>query len=309
MKRATQQHGSRMEWDDLQYVLAVADHGSLMSAAGALGVNRTTVLRRINAFERKHGVRLFDRLPGGYALTAGGRELFDAARELEHTILTLEHKLAGQDQRAEGLVHLTTTDTLLASILPGHLTEFRSAHPGILLDVTMSNTMMNLARREADIAIRPVVAPPETLIGRRICAVAFAIYSSPAYANAFDLSKPLEDHAWLAPNPSLANTSVARWMSDAVPEVRRAVRLDSLLAMREMCAAGVGLAALPCYLGDLDPRLVRARPPIKEMTTALWILTHPDLARTTRFRLFLDFMAAALTKQRGLIEGHRPLHK
>ena len=102
MKSKTRRSVHRMEWDDLQYVLAVADAGSLAGAAELLRVNRTTVLRRINAFERKHAVRLFDRLPSGYALTPGGGELLTAARGLEHTILTLERKIAGEDQRTEG---------------------------------------------------------------------------------------------------------------------------------------------------------------------------------------------------------------
>jgi DNA-binding transcriptional LysR family regulator len=292
-----------MEWDDLQYVLAVADAGSLAGAAASLGVNRTTVLRRINAFERQNGVRLFDRLASGYVLTPEGQELFAAARALEHTIVTLERKLAGQDQRAEGVVHLTTTDTLLASVLPSHLSAFRNAHPGIVLDISTSNTLLDLAKRDADVAIRPVVNPPETLIGRRISAVAFAVYAAHAYASASDMHTALHEHAWIAPGAMLGGTSVGRWMSDAVAQARKVVQLDSLLAIREMCAVGTGLSALPCYLGDRDPRLVRVREPIKEMTTALWVLTHPDLMRTTRVRLFTQFMARALAKERPLIEG------
>jgi DNA-binding transcriptional LysR family regulator len=295
-----------MEWDDLQYVLAVSDTGSLAGAAASLGVNRTTVLRRINAFERKHGVRVFERLASGYALTPEGQELFAAARALEHTIVTLERKLAGQDQRAEGIIHLTTTDTLLASVLPVHLGAFTSAHPGILLDISTSNTLLDLAKRDADVAIRPVMDPPETLIGRRISAVAFAVYASHDYVRANDTSAPLHGHAWLAPGEMLGRTSVARWLSDAVPQARRVLQIDSLLAIREMCAAGAGVSALPCYLGDSDPRLVRVRGPIKEMTTALWILTHPDLVRTARVRTFLQFLVRELAKQRPLIEGRVP---
>src|SRR5688572_22664476 len=106
-----------IDWDDLRYVLAVADSGSLNRAASTLRVNRTTVLRRINAFERKHGVRLFERLPSGYTLTDAGNEILAAARGFESAIVSLERKLAGQDLRAEGLVRVTTTDTLLTSVL------------------------------------------------------------------------------------------------------------------------------------------------------------------------------------------------
>lgn len=306
MKRKVTRFRPRMEWDDLQYVLAVAEAGTLAGAAAAIGVNRTTVLRRINAFERKHGLRVFERLPGGYGLTSAGNELLEAARGLEHTILTLERKLAGHDQRAEGTVRLATTDTLIASILPAKLTEFRIAHPGILLEVTASNTIVDLARRDADVAIRPVIQPPETLVGRRICSVAFAVYASSVPGAGNNYAAMLKDQTWLSTNAALANTSISRWMADAVPDARRVVQVDSLVTMKELCVAGAGVAALPCYLGDTDSRLMRVREPIVEMTTALWVLTHPDIVRTTRFRLFLDFMAAALADERRLIEGKSP---
>jgi DNA-binding transcriptional LysR family regulator len=294
----------RIHWDDLQYVLAVAAAGSLAAAADTLRVNRTTVLRRINSFERKHGVRIFERLPSGYVLTSAGDELLAAARGLENTIATLERKLAGQDHVPVGVVHLTTTDTLLTSVLAPALTAFHETHPGITLEVTTANTLLDLSRRDADVAIRPAMDPPDVLIGRRICAIAFAIYASPRYAAAHDSSRAQPQ--WIGPDETLSNTSVGRWMRSEVPDAHYAFRMDSLRAMRDMCVAGAGLAALPCYLGDTDARLTRVRSPIKEMTTALWILTHPDLVRAARVRLVSDFLVAALGAERDLFEGRRP---
>lgn len=301
-KKTHQRHAIRVHWDDLRYVLAVADGGSLASAAAALRVNRTTVLRRINAFERKHAVRLFERLQTGYVLTPAGDEMLAAARGFENTIAALERKLAGQDLRAEGLVRVTTTDTLMGSILPPVLAAFQQANPGIAVTVTSSNALANLSKRDADVAIRPVIDAPETLVGRRICPVAFAVYGA--------MKEPpgasLADHRWIAPDETLSTTSVARWMRESIPAGRIAFSADSLVLMREICAAGGGLAALPCYLGDTDSRLVRIQPPVTEMSTALWLLTHPDLVRTARVRLFMDFMSAGLARERSLIEGQRP---
>jgi DNA-binding transcriptional LysR family regulator len=291
-----------IDWDDLRYVLAVADSGSLNRAASTLRVNRTTVLRRINAFERKHGVRLFERLPSGYTLTDAGNEILAAARGFEHAIVSLERKLAGQDLRAEGLVRVTTTDTLLASVLHAPLATFKQEHPGISMDVTTSNAFANLSKRDADVAIRPAVDPPEFLMGRRVSSVAFAVYA----AAMSDGHGDTPSERWIGPDDTLAGTSVARWMRSVMPSVRPDIRTDSLVSMRELCAAGAGFAALPCYLGDSDARLVRVRPPIAEMATALWVLTHPDLARTARVRLLMDHVSAALGRQRPLLEGHRP---
>jgi DNA-binding transcriptional LysR family regulator len=291
-----------MEWDDLRYVLAVASAGSLAGAARSLGVNHTTVLRRVGAFEQRLGLRLFERLPAGYALTAGGEELIAAARHIDETVTTLQRKLAGKDLRLSGTLRMTTTDTLMGSVLPEILGEFRDSHPGIQVEIAISNFIFNLTKRDADVAIRPADDPPDTLIGRRIARVAFAIYGSPRYL-AKHPAKDLATHRWVGPDDSLAATSVAQWMRSTLPDSEITLRADSLWALRQAAQAGLGLAALPCYLGDTTPDLVCVHRPIPEMETALWILTHADLRHTARIRAFNDFVAGAFTKRRALLEG------
>jgi len=291
-----------MRWDDLRYVLAVASTGSLASAARSLGVNHTTVLRRVDAFEKTLGLRLFERLPTGYVLTAGGEELIAAARHIDGTVTALERKLAGQDLRLSGVVRVTTTDTLMGSILPEILAEFREIHPGIQVEIAVANPMFNLTRRDADVAIRPAKDPPGTLVGRRVAKVAFAIYASPRHL-AKQRTDKLADHRWIGPDDSLAGTSVAQWMRSHLPLSEITLRADSLLALRQAAQAGLGLAALPCYLGDTAADLVCLHRPIPEMETALWILTHEDLRRTARIRAFTEFAANALSHRRPLLEG------
>ena len=291
-----------LEWDDLRYVLAVASAGSLAGAARSLGVNHTTVLRRVGAFEKRLGLRLFERLPTGYVLTAGGEELIAAARHIDDTVTTLERKLAGQDLRLSGTVRVTTTDTLMGSILPEILAEFREGHSGVQVEVAISNLMFNLTKRDADVAIRPAKDPPETLIGRRVAKIAFAIYGSPQYL-AKHKAKDLAGHRWVGPDDSLAGTSVAQWMRSELPESEITLRADSLFGLRQAAQAGLGLAALPCYLGDTAPSLVCMHRPIPAMETALWILTHEDLRHTARIRAFTDFAANAFSRRRSLLEG------
>jgi DNA-binding transcriptional LysR family regulator len=293
---------ARLEWDDLRYVLAVASAGSLAGAARSLGVNHTTVLRRIDAFEKRLGLRLFERLPTGYVLTAGGDELIAAARHIDETVTTLERKLAGQDLRLSGTVRVTTTDTLMGSILPEILAEFRASHPGIQVEIAVSNLMFNLTKRDADVAIRPANDPPETLVGRRVAKIAFAIYGSAGYLLKHK-AKTLVDHQWVGPDDSLAGTSVAQWMRSALPTSEIALRTDSFLALRQAVQAGLGLAALPCYLGDTAPDLVCMHRPIPEMETTLWILTHEDLRHTARIRAFTEFAAHVFGRRRPLLEG------
>ena len=290
------------EWDDLRYVLAVATEGSLAGAARRLGVNHTTVLRRVGAFEERLGLRLFERLPTGYVLTAGGEELIAAAHRIDDEVVALERKLAGQDLRLSGVVRITTTDTLMDTVLPGILVGFRVAHPGIAIEVAVSNLMFNLTKRDADVAIRPALDPPDALVGRRISKIAFAIYGSAGYL-ASQSSTALTDHQWIGPDDHLSGTSVARWMRAELPGADIVLRTDSLVAARNAALAGLGLAALPCYLGDTTPGLVRMHAPIAAMETALWILTHEDLRHQARIRAFTDFAAQAFGQKRALLEG------
>jgi DNA-binding transcriptional LysR family regulator len=292
-------------WDDLRYVLAVATAGSLASAARALGVNHTTVLRRIAAFEGRIGLRVFDRLPTGHVLTPGGEELVDAARRIDDTIHTLTQRLAGSDLRLSGVLRVTSTDTLMEAFLPRVLADFKAAHPGIQLDLALSNAVLNLGKRDADVAIRPAIDPPETLVGRRISKIAFAVYAGEAYLRLRGEIADLAQEPWLAPDESLSHTSVGRWMRAQLPDAEIALRADSLVALRQAARVGLGLAALPCYLGDITSDLVRVRPPIAAMETALWILTHEDLRHTARVRAFTDFAAEAFKGHRALLEGEQ----
>ena len=293
-----------MEWDDLRYVLAVGSAGTLAGAARRLGVNHTTVLRRIAALEDSAGARLFERLPTGYVPTEAGEALIEAARQIDTTVVGLERKLAGHDLRLSGTLRVTTADTLMASVLPEMLGEFRAAYPGIVVEVAVANVMLNLTKRDADVAIRTAVDPPQTLVGRRIAAIAFGVYASPAYLDRTPAPrKSWAQHRWLLPDDSLAATVVARWLRETMPGVEVAARADSLLALRDLAVAGLGLAALPRYLGDLSSGLVRVGDPGIPATSALWVLTHEDLRRTARVRVFTEFVAQAFARRRRLLEG------
>ncbi len=299
----------RIDWEDLRFVLAVAEANSLAAAARALGVNHTTVLRRVGAFEQKLGVRLFDRLPSGYMLTAGGEEMLAVARQMAETVTDLERRLTGQDLRLEGNLRITTTDTLMLSILPPILSAFRQKHPGVVLEVSTSNAFANLAHRDADVAIRPASDPPETLVGRRIAGIAFGVYAAPAYLAERGLDNTatmvFANERWVGLSDTLGASSAARWMRATVPGPAAALRCDSLVAAREAAAAGMGLVALPCYLGEAAPGLVRLGQPVAEMATALWILTHADLRRTARVSAFTEFAGQALAKLRPLLEANQ----
>jgi DNA-binding transcriptional LysR family regulator len=293
-----------MDWDDLRLVLAVARESSLSGAARTLGITHSTVFRRLGAIEQRMGVRLFERFRNGYAATPAGEIAARVAGQMADEVLLLERRLAGQDLRPSGTVRIATTDTISILLLK-HLSDLRGAHPEITVEVSASNAMANLTRREADIALRPTADPPELLVGRRLADIAHAVYASPEYLSRHD-SKDLSDHQWIGLDDALVGTVIGRWLRDAIPRDRIPVKVDTLLALRDAAAAGMGLVMLPCYLGDLAaPSLRRALGTLTAPTSALWLLTHDDLKHTARIRAVMDFLATAFASERALLEGKK----
>ena len=284
-------------WEDLKIVMAIAEAGSLSGAARRLGVSHATVFRRLGEIERRLGTKLFERSRTGYAPTPEGEDSDVAAQRIEAEVLVVERRVAGQDLRPSGNVRITTTDTLLAGLLSPIFAAFRRSYPEISLEVAVSNQLFNLTRREADIAIRPSLAPPEVLIGRRIGSIDQAIYG---YAGTLaDTSRTLDLGAsdWVGPDERLAYRPLDAWMRHHGIDQRCHYRIDTLMGMLMAVRDGIGLAVLPCYLGDADPRLERIGEPISELATDLWLLTHPDLRRVARIRALMDFVAQSVKER------------
>jgi DNA-binding transcriptional LysR family regulator len=287
--------------DDLRLVRAIGAAGTLTGAARLLKVDHSTAFRRLGAIEVRLGAKLFERAREGYTPTSAGELVIAKGARILAELIDLERRLAGEDLRPSGSVRLTTTDTLVDVIVPA-LAALKTQHPDIIVELIVANTFFTLTRREADIALRPAVAAPEGLSGRRLATVATAPYASAAYLDRCG-RKPLGEYDWLGFEDSLGHLRSARWMSANLADERIVFRADSLLALRSAAVAGFGVAALPCYLADPAPELRRVAAPLPDMEGSLWLLTHPDLRKVARIRSVLDFMANALSRQRGLIEG------
>jgi DNA-binding transcriptional LysR family regulator len=291
----------QLSWDDLRVILAVSQGGTLAAAAERLRVSHVTVFRRLNQIERQLGVRLFERRRSGYTPTSAGAEVTALAGRLEHDIAALERRIAGRDQRSAGTVRITTTDTLLYGPLSAALAAFKRDHPQIVLEVAASNTMLDLDKGEADVAIRPSREPPPAMVGRRISAVEMAIYGSRSAA--LPEQGALARYDWAVPDESLAHTPARRWLEEKGLLARAVYRANSLFALREAARQGVGLTVLPCYLADPDPQLVRVGAPLPELQSELWLLTHPQLRRTARVKTFVGTFARLLRPMVPLFEG------
>ena len=297
---------SGLNWDDLRVVLAVAREGSLSGAARSLRVTHSTVFRRLAVIEQNLGVRFFERFRDGYAATPAGEAAALLAARLADEIAELERRLSGQDMRPSGAVRIATADTIWPLVCT-HVPEFRARHPEIVPEFTISNAMANLTRREADIAIRPVPEVPEHLVARRIAGITHALYASPDYLTR-NKTAEFSSQEWIELEDTVAPTVIGRWLHQHTRSGKVVLTVDALAALRDAVRAGLGLAMLPCYLGDSDQGLCRvAATPPDVPRSALWLLTHDDLRRTPRVRAAMVFFAAALSRHRALLEGECPM--
>jgi len=282
-----------MDWDDLRFVLAVGREGTLTAAAGALGVTHTTVGRRVARLEEELGVRLFDRTPGGFVPTDAGTELVEAAVQVERQLLRVEGSLKGQDHQLEGPLRVTTLDFVFEASVDV-FASFCEAHPGVELTVSTSPTERSLFRREADVALRMTNTPPDTLIGRRVGSVDFALYGHRDLAAAAETWSELPWLHW-----DRHHVDVVRWMDgwleEVAPGARVALRLgEDTLVRRASVRAGIGVHPLPLFEGDALPDVVRIGPVLRPLRRQLWLLMLPALRNNRRVRAFVDHVSDAL---------------
>jgi DNA-binding transcriptional LysR family regulator len=295
---------SLLTLDDLRLVSAIGVATSLTGAARALALDHSTAFRRLNAIEARLGARLFERARDGYTPTEAGQVALDAATRLLDELADLERRICGQDIRPSGSVRVTTPDTLVA-LLSETVAALRAHQPGITVELIVTSSFLALRKRDAHIAIRPARTAPTSLTGRRIATVATAFYAAPAYVRR-GRRIALAQHDWIGFEDNLQHLHAARWMARNVAPERLVYRVDSVLAACAGARAGLGVAALPCYLGDAEAGLQRLSPPPEELSVPLWLLTHPDLRRVARVRTVLDFLGQRLAQRRDLIEGRRP---
>ena len=240
---------------------------------------------------------MFNRSRTGYASTQVGDELAEVARTIESQVLQAERRVVGQDLRPTGTVRVTTLDSLLFGLLSPIFTEFRKLHPDISVEISISNQLSNLSKREADIAIRPTASASMALIGRKVATLKYAVYGPKEWKNEDGRTQDLRDFDWVGPDDAMIYPQMVTWMNEQCVSSRCSYRVDSLLGMYAAVRDGQGLAVLPYYLGDSDARLARFSATVPEIETELWVLTHPDLKKTARIRALMDFLPVAIERQ------------
>jgi DNA-binding transcriptional LysR family regulator len=290
-----------MDWDHLRFVLAIAEAGGLSGAARRLGVDAGTVARRLDAIESALRCRLFHRSRHGLAPTASAAKLLAPAQRIAAEIRGLDLALAAEDRGDSGPVVVTATEAIAAAFLAPLLPRLRARHPGIVVELVTDIRTLDLARREADIALRLTRPTGGDLRARRIGSVGYALYGGHGY-----LAEVREGGA----GARFAGHALIDWPFDytvieQVPWLRReaaaarvVLRSGSAVARQAACAAGLGLALLPCLLADGDERIARVKTSTAPPAQELWLVAHRDVARVPRVRAVLEFLALAARGRR-----------
>ncbi|MCG6901910.1 MAG: LysR family transcriptional regulator [Rhodobacter sp.] len=279
-------------WDDLRFVLAVAQNGSVSAAARVLGVNHATVLRRIAAFESRYEHPIFEKTPRGYSVAHDQGRIIEAAREVEAAILTVDRIIEGAQAPLSGVVRVTSTDTFCHNLLPAMIAGLRRTASDLRVDLICSNAHVDLARLHAEVTVRPAVALPDDLQGEVAARLGFAVYCAPD-----------APRLWLGPTGALARSRPALWLQDHVAPDSLVGAADSFVTLREMAAAGLGRAILPCILGDGDPRLIRDQVDMPDLSVDIWVASHADLADVPRIRAVCTYLVAAMAQKHAALAG------
>jgi len=287
-----------MNWDDLRLFLTVARTGSISGAAKQLGVQHSTISRRMRQFEDNLGTRLLERKTGRFELTQAGENIKEASSRIEREVLAVDGALLGQDTQQVGPLKVAALNNMASTVLMPMFASFSKKLPQVELHINVSNVDSSLSQREADVAIRLTNTPTETLIGKRVATVASTIYGSNEYLE--QLKEQGNEARWVGVECCGFHKSWTKQLTNGLPH--NFYSDDTQLthaALRE----GLGISILPCFMGDADPQLERYCDPDPALNLGLWVLIHPDLKRTARVLAFRDHMVQAISEKQELFEG------
>lgn len=276
-----------MDWDDLKIVLAIHRAGNLTEAARVLGVNQTTVSRRLQTLHDKLKIRIIERKDNVYSLTQAGELMVSTAESMDEAVHALERQILGFDTRLVGHLRISTIDWI--SVHNSELFAcFAERFPDIQLEVSTCNDPINLTRRDADIALRWTNTPPDHLVGRKLVRAEYAIFAAESLAPGPLSEDALQALPWLGWDEASGARITADWMRRNVPQARVVCRFDSAMAMFGAVKSAMGVAFLPCAYADPEPGIRRLRPVEPSFGMDIWVLTHPDLRFTARVKAFME---------------------
>jgi DNA-binding transcriptional LysR family regulator len=295
-----------LDWNDLRYFLAVARAGSTIAAAKLLGVSQPTVQRRLAVLEGANGRKLVEPHPTGYRLTELGKSMLPHAEHIAEGVAAFERNLASSDHSLTGTIKVTCPEAMVSRFLTPLVEEFRARHPQLHVDLLLTDRIVDLAKGEADVALRTHEVNDNTLVVRRLADMPWAIYASRSYVERHGQPRRIEeidDHAVIGFVGEMANNHGGRWLRAVAPRARIAARGNTMLGLVAAVKSGAGLAPLPAILGEVEDDLERVLDPVTELDSRIYLVMHRDLRDVPRVRAFCDFIVAEIARFRPLLTG------
>ncbi len=288
-----------LNWDDLRLFLAIARAGRLTRAGKALGLDHTTVARRLTSLESAIGSRLVERGPRGITLTSAGATIFAHAERVEVEILSASSQVAEEDARVSGSVRLATPEAFGTYLVAPHIARLHAAHPDLHLELIPESQYVNLSNREADIAIllnRPANGP---VVARKLVDYRLGLFTSHSYSQAHGpiTAETLSDHPFAWYIDELIDLPELRFLREISADARTMFRSSSTAAQHEAVAGGLGIGILHGFAADADPRLLRILPDI-EIRRSYWLAFHANQQRLPRIRAVIAFLDDLIADRR-----------
>lgn len=302
------------DWNDLKAFLAVARGGSTLGAAKALGINQTTVARRIESLEADLSLKLFERGQSGSRLTEAGRDLMAEAEKVERAAVALGNRAQAHQRGLAGAIKLTCSEILANSTITPAIGAFRKLYPEVQIDLMITDRALDIEVGEADLAIRSGRAlPMSDLVARKLADYDFALYCSRDYAHrrgAPATLSDLKDHDLIGGEVTVGQLPGMIWMFEQAGGKPAVHTSNSLTNLIHAVRAGLGIAPLGCILADADAGLVRCSDSIEAAAVSSWIVTRRELKDTPRIRAFIDFLAPYVQQEmRRRLDSNRRLRE
>ncbi len=295
-----------LDWNDIQYCLAVVREGSVTAAARALDVNHTTVSRRITALEKQLNVRLFDRSTAGWLIPPVGEQVLKSAEAIADEVNTIQRQVLADSQELSGTLKVTAVDLTIQRVLQPALKAFCEKYPDITIELISSEDPFNLSVHEADIAFRVTNDPPPNVLGKKIADFAYGIYGTRELAESLSKGdRSVGAIMWLSDQ----RRPLPQWKEKGFPDLPVRYRVNSLNVTHDLVRHGHGIAQLPTGLGEMDPLLRRIPCEHVDEPMGFWVLSHIDLRTTARIRIFRDFMLEAIEPRIPALEGRVSAHE
>lgn len=285
------------EWDDFRLFLALYRCGSLRGAAEQLGVNHSTVSRRVYRLNKNYGAALLEKTPMGYSATAAGESVLKIALEMEQSFTQATRELQANNQQLTGNLRLSLPEAIASHLIFDELLNFQSEYPGLQLQIDATYAFASLDKMEADVVIRGCNTPPEHLLGKRIGNMNLGVYVRK------DKLHSLHEVKWALADKT--HTTQNWFLNSGAVTLPVGWCIDNFHLRYQAVLSGKAIARAPCYIADPNPELIRL--PGSGLTPLfdLWVLTHQDFSNTPRIRVLLEYLYKGLAPKRELLRGNQ----